>query len=93
MTYIPLMRYKKLKDRARICKPLRIPGIDFKESIPPAYVTWRAGTSNRVVIPAHQRKRIDSRILNRFTNSGSVVTLSCNIRKCFPILQSVYPCS
>jgi hypothetical protein len=25
-----------------------------KESIPPAYVAWRAGTSNRVVVPARQ---------------------------------------
>jgi hypothetical protein len=24
------------------------------ESIPQAYITWRAGTSNRVVVPAHQ---------------------------------------
>jgi hypothetical protein len=27
---------------------------DLKESIPPAYVAWRAGTSNRVVVPARQ---------------------------------------
>jgi hypothetical protein len=40
--------------RARICKHLMSPGIDSKESIPPAYVAWRAGTSNRVVIPARQ---------------------------------------
>ena len=40
--------------RARICKRLRSPGIDSKESIPPAYVGWRAGTSNRVVVPALQ---------------------------------------
>ncbi len=26
--------------RARICKHLRIPGIDSKESAPPAYVAW-----------------------------------------------------
>ncbi len=31
-------------DRARICKRLRDPRIDSKESIPPAYVAWRAGT-------------------------------------------------
>ncbi len=37
---------------ARICKFLRSPRIDSKESIPPAYVAWRAGTSNRVVLPA-----------------------------------------
>jgi hypothetical protein len=33
------------KPRARICKRLRSPGIDSKESIPPAYVAWRAGTT------------------------------------------------
>jgi hypothetical protein len=40
------------ESRAPICKRLRSPGIDSKESITPAYVAWRAGTSNRVVIPA-----------------------------------------
>ncbi len=25
-----------------------------RKSIPPAYVVWRAGTSNRVVVPARQ---------------------------------------
>jgi hypothetical protein len=39
---------------ARIFKPLWSPGIDAKESIPTAYVAWRAGTSNRVVVPARQ---------------------------------------
>ncbi len=42
------------KNRARICKRLRGPGIDSKESIPPAYVARRADTSNRVVVPARQ---------------------------------------
>ncbi len=41
-------------DIARICKHLRSPGIDSKESVPPAYVAWRAATSNRVVVPARQ---------------------------------------
>jgi hypothetical protein len=40
--------------RARICKRLRGPGIDFQESISPAYVAWRAGTKNRVVVPDRQ---------------------------------------
>jgi hypothetical protein len=40
--------------RDRICKRLRSPGIDSNESIPPAYVACRAGTSNRVVVPARQ---------------------------------------
>jgi hypothetical protein len=38
-----------IETRARICKHLRSAGIDSKESIPPAYVAWWAGTTNRVV--------------------------------------------
>ncbi len=37
-----------------VCTRLKSPEIDSKESIPPAYVAWQAGTSNRVVVPAHQ---------------------------------------
>jgi hypothetical protein len=40
--------------QARICKRLRSLGIDSKESIPPGYVAWGAGTSIRVVVPARQ---------------------------------------
>ncbi len=40
--------------RARICKRLWSLGIDSEESIPPAYVAWRAGTTNRVVVPARR---------------------------------------
>jgi hypothetical protein len=40
--------------RARICKSLRSPRIDSPELIPPAYVAWRAGTTNRVVVLARQ---------------------------------------
>jgi hypothetical protein len=36
--------------RAHICKRLRRPGIDSEDSIPPAYVGWRVGTTNRVVV-------------------------------------------
>ncbi len=39
---------------ARICKRLWSPGIDSEESIPPACVAWRAGTTNRVVVSARQ---------------------------------------
>ncbi len=40
---------------ARICKRLRSPGINSEESIPPAYVAWRPGTTNRVIVlPARQ---------------------------------------
>jgi hypothetical protein len=40
--------------RARICKRLWSPVIDYEESIPPAYVAWMAGTANRVVVPVRQ---------------------------------------
>jgi hypothetical protein len=37
-----------------IFKRLRSPGIDSKESIPPDYVAWRAGMTNRAVVPARR---------------------------------------
>jgi hypothetical protein len=43
-----------MSSRVRICKRLRSPGIDTSESIPPAYVACRAGTTNSVVVPARQ---------------------------------------
>ncbi len=33
---------------------LNSPGIDSEESIPPAYVAWRARTTNRVVVSVRQ---------------------------------------
>ncbi len=39
---------------ARICKRLKIPGIDSNESIPPAYVAWWAGKITPFVVPARQ---------------------------------------
>ncbi len=45
---------KGYKFRTRICKRSRRSGIDSEDSIPPAYVAWRAGTTNRVVVPARQ---------------------------------------
>ena len=55
-------RYKCKEVRARICKRLTRPGIDSEDSIPPAYVAWRAGTTNRVVVQARQA-------VNRFLGS------------------------
>ncbi len=37
-----------------ISKRLWSPGIDSEESISPAYVAWRASTTNRVFVPARQ---------------------------------------
>ena len=56
--------------RARICKRFRSPGIDSKESIPPAYVSLRADTSNRVATVPPGWKSIPG-LLKRFTNTGS----------------------
>ncbi len=58
-------------NRARICKCLRSREIDSKESIPSAYVARRAGTSNRVVVPALQAGNRFLGLLKRFTNSCS----------------------
>ncbi len=38
---------RKDTSRVRICKRLWSPGIDSEESISPAYVAWRASTTNR----------------------------------------------
>jgi hypothetical protein len=45
-----------VEPRARIYKRLRSPGIDSKESIPPAYAAWRTGATIycRAIIPARQ---------------------------------------
>jgi hypothetical protein len=39
---------------SRICKRLRRRGIDSEDSIPLAYVAWRAGMTKRVVVPVCQ---------------------------------------
>jgi hypothetical protein len=54
--------YPEKRTRACICKRLRRPGIDSDDSIPPAYVAWRAGTTNRVVVQARHA-------VNRFLGS------------------------
>ncbi len=42
------------KPEPEIVNVKRAQRIDYKESIPPAYVAWRVGTTNRVIIPARQ---------------------------------------
>jgi hypothetical protein len=49
-----------VEPRARICKRFWSPEIDSKELIQPTYVAWRAGTTNRVVVPA---RRAENRFL------------------------------
>ncbi len=66
---------------ARICKRLGSPGIDSKELIPPAYVTWRAGMSNTVVVPARQAENRFLGLLKRFTNTGSDMMHNTECRK------------
>ncbi len=71
LLYFRLNRIVVCENRARICKRLRSPGIDFKESIPPAHVAWRTGTSNRFVVPFCMPgwESIPG-LFRRFTNSG-----------------------
>jgi hypothetical protein len=47
--YAPLSHLSR-NTLSTICKRLRSPGIDSKESIPTVYEAWRAGTSNRLGI-------------------------------------------
>jgi hypothetical protein len=52
-----------LLDQSRFFKLLRTSGIDFKESIPPAYIAWRAGTTTLFFapgLPRYQAGGIDS---------------------------------
>ncbi len=59
--------------RARICKRLESPPrIDSKESIRPADVACRAGTSNRVVVAARQA---ENRFLGPTGTAGVVDTV------------------
>ncbi len=54
--------------------PRPVAGLKFplQESIPPAYVTWRAGASERFVCHTGQPGReFISGLLKRFTNTGS----------------------
>jgi hypothetical protein len=46
---LPMLHFTSLSQK--MCELLGSPGIDAKESIPLAYVAWRAGTSK---FPAHQ---------------------------------------
>jgi hypothetical protein len=64
----------RILSRARVCKRLRRPGIDSEDSIPPAYVEWRAGTTNRVIIPTRQAR-------NRFLGSLKGLQIRAQILK------------
>ncbi len=68
-----------LKPRTRICIRLRSPGINFEESIPPAYVAWRAGTTNRVFIMGPTDWELIPGLLKRFTNTGSKVHIAIEL--------------
>ncbi len=63
-----------------MCKCLRSPGIDSEKSIPPAYEAWRAGTPNRVVVPALGWESVPG-LLKRFTNTGSVQILAALLQR------------
>ena len=69
---------------ARICKRLRSPVIDSKDTIPPAYVAWRTGTSNRVVVPARQA---GNRFLDSLKDLQIRALLSASLPLVFPHAQ------
>ncbi len=54
ISYLTSKTLERNPSRARICKRLRRPEIDSENSIPPAYVAWRADKTNRAVVPARQ---------------------------------------
>ncbi len=56
---------------ARICKRLWSPGIDSEESMLLAYVAWRAGTTNRIVVPVLQAGNRFLGSLKGLKNTGS----------------------
>jgi hypothetical protein len=68
-----VLSYPEKRTRARICKRLRRPGIDSEDSIPPAYVAWRACTTNRVVVQARQA-------VNRFLGSFEGLQIRYELR-------------
>jgi hypothetical protein len=76
--------------RAWICRRLWSAGIDSKESIPPAYVAWRAGTSNSVIVyePARLHKLTESIPWNRFLGSWNVYKFG--LWKAPPLRGSLY---
>jgi hypothetical protein len=61
-----------------------MPRIDYDESIPPAYVAWRAGTTNGVVVPARQVGNRFLGYLKRFTDTGNGL--------CIAVLPTFCPC-
>ncbi len=58
--------------RACIGKRLWSPGIDSSESIPSAYVAWRASTKIKIAVPARQAGNRFLGSSKRPTNTGSV---------------------
>jgi hypothetical protein len=63
---------------ARICRRLRSPGIDSKESVSPACQAWRAGATIKVVVPAHHAR-------NRFLGSFKVYKYGLCVCCCWPM--------
>ncbi len=73
---------EKLLYRFRICKLLRSPEIDSDKSIPPVYVAWRAGITNRVLRTGPLGWESIPGLLKMFTNTGSARAISsCDFMK------------
>jgi hypothetical protein len=75
-------------DRARICKLLRSPGIDARNRFrQPIYVAWRAGTSNRVVLPARQA---GIRFLGSFKGLQVLALVKINLMRSNNGISAIY---
>jgi hypothetical protein len=70
--------------RARICKRLRIPGIDSQGIDSASYAAWRAGTSNRVVVLTESIRSLTIK------NSGSGLSLTCRIHVSILYIHDIY---
>ncbi len=80
---------------ARICKRLRRPGIDSEDSIPPAYVGWRAGIRQIGLSFRPIRLGIDYKFTNtgsgfRFQVSGFRLLVFGRPRVCWSLRELIY---
>jgi hypothetical protein len=66
-------------NRARIWKHLMSIGIDLKESILPAFVIWRASSTNRVIV-CRRHSLVESIPWNRLLDSLNVIKFGLCLR-------------
>ncbi len=73
----------------RYFKLIRSPGIDYKESIPPAYVAWRAGTTTLFLLGSQPPRLYE----NSSTDILSVTKLFGSLIFTFILFRSPLHCT